>query len=150
MTYADFTRDLMEKGQPVEREVLEFIKKHYDECASIAEGKCVGYDILCPLKHTKIEVKNQNEAIKFVVIETSVNGKPTGISTSTSDYWVIKCKNNYHMMNTAVLKDLIAHRREKKYIIQGQIVKMKHLDIQDLIDNSIRIFFERRKDGNSI
>lgn len=134
-----FQKDL-EKGKWVEMEVFNYLKNNYDENIELAPNKYFpDYDLISPTHHTRFEVKNQNDAIKFVVIETSINGRPTGINTSKANYWAIKCKDAIHIIDIRTLKDLIRPKRIKKYKIFGQDVEMKHLDIWDLKDSSVRI-----------
>lgn len=146
----NFQQDL-EKGKWVEMEVFNYLKENYDKDIELAPNEYFpDYDLISPTHNTRFEVKNQNDAIKFVVIETSINGRPTGINTSKANYWAIKCKDCIHIIDIRVLKDLIKHKRTKEYEIFNQKVKMKHLDIWDLKDNSTRIITPNQLNGGKL
>ena len=77
-------------GKSVEDIVCEKIKRKYPK-AYVIQEYCKGYDIYVPEKDMKIEVKQDkksNYSGNFVV-ETEFNGKPSGISTTEADYWVL-------------------------------------------------------------
>ena len=77
-------------GKSVEEIVCSKIKKKYPK-AHVIQEYCKGYDIYVPETDMKIEVKQDkksNYSGNFVV-ETEFNGKPSGISTTEADYWVL-------------------------------------------------------------
>ena len=77
-------------GQMVEDYVLSRIRKKYLK-AFRREGKHPAWDIYVPETKTKIEVKSDVRSNKTgnFVIETSYGGRPSALTTSTADFWVI-------------------------------------------------------------
>ena len=77
-------------GKNVEDVVCEIIKKKYPK-AYVIKGYCKGYDIYVPEKDIKIEVKQDKKSnyTGNFVIETEFDGKPSALSTTTADYWVL-------------------------------------------------------------
>ena len=143
----NFEQDLS-VGHQTEKEVLYFLKK-IDKDAHQVEGYHKEYDIICPNWKRTFEVKNDivSNKTQRVGIETEYNGNPSGINTTKADYWVIKTLENYYVINTQLLKNLIKFKRNNKYLIQNKQVKMKFLPIQELIDNSIRVFLGTKLNG---
>ena len=77
-------------GKSVEDVVCEKIKNKYPK-AYVIKGYCKGYDIYVPEKDIKIEVKQDKKSnyTGNFVIETEFDGKPSALSTTTADYWVL-------------------------------------------------------------
>lgn len=89
MTPNNFEQSLV-YGHEVERLVLNVLLKKYPK-AYMVEGKFKEYDILVPETDTKIEVKADRMSVSTgqFVIEVSMGGKPSGITTTKADYWVM-------------------------------------------------------------
>lgn len=94
----NFLRDL-EKGKKHERVVLEYVQRKYPE-AHIKEGLVKEYDIWVPEVEVGIEVKSDEKSQETgnVVIEVEFAGKPSALSTTKADYWVIWDKVKYHWL----------------------------------------------------
>ena len=77
-------------GKSVEEVVCGKIKKKYPK-AHVIQGYCKGYDIYVPETDIKIEVKQDKKSnyTGNFLIETEFDGKPSALSTTTADYWVL-------------------------------------------------------------
>lgn len=75
-------------GLRVEQECLAIVRRSSPCAVSINGFK--GYDIWVPQKHLSIEVKADFLSRKTGrwLIEVEMNGKPSGLSTSTADIWM--------------------------------------------------------------
>ena len=82
-----FSKDL-ERGIEVEKYVLERIRKKYP-CATLINA-FKGYDVWIPEIHKSIEVKYDPMSCKTgnIVVEIEMYDKPSGLMSSTADYWV--------------------------------------------------------------
>ena len=76
-------------GKGSERIVLYIIKKKYST-AFIRDGYSKEYDIAIPEIDKTIEVKKdfKSQETGNIVIETSMNGQRSGLSTTQADWWV--------------------------------------------------------------
>ena len=76
-------------GKGSERIVLHIIKKKYST-AFIRDGYSKEYDIAIPEIDKTIEVKKdfKSQETGNIVIETSMNGQHSGLSTTQADWWV--------------------------------------------------------------
>lgn len=89
MVELTFYRDLA-RGKQLEEEVLSIIKPKYPS-AYIKDGYYKEWDIFVPEVGVGVEVKS-DEKSKYtgnIVIEVEFNGKPSALSTTKADYWVI-------------------------------------------------------------
>ena len=77
-------------GEELERHILKKIQKRYPKAKKI-EGYFKGYDIFIPEIQVRIEVKQDKKSQHTgnYVIETEFDGKPSALSTTEADYWVI-------------------------------------------------------------
>jgi len=82
-------QEALEYGKMVEQYVLSRIQKKYPK-AFCRDGRHKEWDIYVPEKKLKIEVKSDVYSNKTgnIVVETAYNDRPSGISTSTADFWV--------------------------------------------------------------
>jgi hypothetical protein len=136
MTYNKFKDDLQNKGEPIELEVLELIKKNFDYNAYKKQGYCKDYDLIAPNANLTYEVKNSNDAVVYIPIEISYRGNLSGIETTKATYWVILAKNTFFFIKTERLKQLIKFKEVKSYNIDNQVVEIKHISIVELNQNS--------------
>tara|TARA_R110000822_G_scaffold36734_12_gene103237 strand:+ start:852 stop:1286 length:435 start_codon:yes stop_codon:yes gene_type:complete len=84
-----FNRDLA-RGKQHEEVILKLIQKKYP-MAYIMEGYFKPYDIWIPEINKSVEVKS-DEKSKYtgnIVIEIEFDGKPSALSTTEADWWVI-------------------------------------------------------------
>lgn len=89
MVELTFYRDLA-RGKQLEQEVLSMVKAKY-QSAYIKDGYFKEWDIFVPEIGIGIEVKS-DEKSKYtgnIVIEVEFDGKPSALSTTKADYWVI-------------------------------------------------------------
>ena len=90
-----FSRDL-KAGQIYEEIVLKKIQNKYP-LAYKQEGYCKDWDIYVPELSIGVEVKSDQKSqyTGNIVIEIEFNGKPSALSTTKAQYWVIFDGNNY-------------------------------------------------------
>jgi len=140
MVLSQFQNDLQNKGIPCEEEVLKILKR-YDSGAKRSEGYDCDKDITTHFGERTVlfEVKNCETARVNVPVELAIDGKPTGINKSKSDYWVFYCKKAYHFIHADILKDLIKDIEAKEYDLFGQKVLIKSLPIISLKKWSVLI-----------
>jgi hypothetical protein len=84
-----FEKDL-DAGKELEEYILKKIKKKYSD-AYIIDGYFKEYDIYIPQINLGVEVK-RDEKSRYTgnyVIEVEFDGKPSALSTTKADYWVI-------------------------------------------------------------
>ena len=90
-------KDSLVIGHSSEDAVCAKIKKKYPR-AHVIEGYCKGYDIYVPETKKKVEVKQDKKSnyTGNIVVEIEMPpGKPSALSTTEADYWVIfdgKCE----------------------------------------------------------
>ena len=77
-------------GKIYEEMVLQIIKKKYPK-AYIQDGYCKDWDIYVPEKKIGVEVKldKKSKYTNNIVIEIEFNGKPSALTTTRAEYWVI-------------------------------------------------------------
>jgi len=82
-------QESLTSGQKSENLVLDIIKKKYPE-AFLKEGYHKEYDIMIPEINKTVEVKKdfKSQYTGNVVIEVEMNNRPSGLETSTADWWV--------------------------------------------------------------
>lgn len=103
----NFATDL-ERGITVEEEVLERIRRKYP-CALRIEGKFAPYDIFIPEIEKRIEVKSDPKSAETgnIVIEIEMGGRPSGLSTTRADLWVIDTPSAQIWITPADLRQCI-------------------------------------------
>ena len=97
----------LKKGEEIEYKLLEYLQKKYPKAYKM-EGNFKDFDIEVPEKDIKIEVKRDigsQESGNFF-IEYECNYKPSGISTSKANYWVIYDEGSYTWVKISVLKSI--------------------------------------------
>ena len=82
-------QESLTSGQKSENLVLDIIKKKYPK-AFLKEGYHKEYDIMIPEINKTVEVKKdfKSQYTANVVIEVEMNNRPSGLETSTADWWV--------------------------------------------------------------
>ena len=77
-------------GEQLELRILKKIQKRYPQAKKI-EGYFKGYDLYVPEIGLRIEVKQDKKSQHTgnYVIEIEYDGKPSALSTTEADYWVI-------------------------------------------------------------
>ena len=116
MTYNKFKKDLAQ-GKKYELESLNYLD--YDTY-EMKEGYFKEYDLIITKDNvdTKIEVKSDRQAsiTGNMVIEYECNNKPSGLTSTTADYWlyfvVHKDKDECYKIPTDELKELVKDCRK--------------------------------------
>ena len=82
-----FNEDL-EVGIAVEQKLVNILLKKYPSTTLVTKFK--GYDIWIPELHKSIEVKfdEKSKQTGNIVIEIEMYDKPSGLLSTTADYWV--------------------------------------------------------------
>ena len=99
----------LESGKELENIILSQIKPKYHN-SYIIDGYCKEYDIYIPEKEFGIEVK-RDEKSKHTgnyVIEIEFDDKPSALSTTKAEYWVIFDGEYYVWIKTSRLKSIIS------------------------------------------
>lgn len=116
MTYNKFKKDLAQ-GKKYELESLNYLD--YDTY-EMKEGYFKEYDLIITKDNvdTKIEVKSDRQAsfTGNMAIEYECNNKPSGLTSTTADYWlyfvVHKDKDECYKIPTDELKELVKDCRK--------------------------------------
>jgi len=135
MAYDRFRKDLDETGIPTEIAALERIHLYIDKTAYRIEGKDCEKDIVCPINSERYEVKYGNKGVINFSVEVSINGKPSGLRVTKADWWIIYAKNKFFVIDIMVLNGLCNNLQETGYEIDGNMVGLKLLSLNDLRDN---------------
>lgn len=101
-----FKEDL-KTGKDVEKEILRLIKEKYP-FAHLIEGKNEGFDIFVPSIFIKVEVKYDRRSVGtgkyFFETSNNMQGKPSGIDVTESDWWVHVDDETINWIRTDTLK----------------------------------------------
>jgi len=111
-----------------EDQFLDRLKNYYPFAMKIP-GAFKQYDFFVPGSDIKIELKTDiisNKTGNFV-IETFHYGKPSGITTTTADYWVFDDGDSYYWITPAEIKDIILIHgiRQSRFIGEGDAVEKR-------------------------
>ena len=100
--------DSLAMGKKVENEVCDLIKKKYPD-AYVKEGYYKQGDIIVPSADILVEVKQdyQSHITGNLLIEIEFDGKPSALSTTESDWWVIVDRQNLYWIAPESLKYII-------------------------------------------
>ena len=135
-------KDSLAIGNSSEHAVCAKIKKKYPK-AYVMEGYCKEYDIYVPETSKKIEVK-QDKKSNFtgnIVVEIEFNGKPSALSTTTSDYWVFDDGEIYIWITPEILKQIVLplyavtftgngdNKPKRAYLVKKDIIINKALKV---------------------
>jgi len=82
-----FVEDL-DVGMQIEERVLKILQKQYPSATLVKAYK--GYDIWIPEIHKSVEVKSDQKSQHTgnIVIEIEMYDKPSGLMSTTADFWV--------------------------------------------------------------
>ena len=107
-------------GKSVEDVVCEKIRKKYPKAYVIKEY-CKEYDIYVPETGIKIEVKQDKKSnyTGNFVIETEFNGKPSALSTTTADFWVLYDGEIYAWITPDRLRQITTGLRLVTFVGRG-------------------------------
>lgn len=116
------------KGKPAEKLALSYVHEYIDKDAYRTEGK--DYDIVCPnFNNFTYEIKNQEHAKKYVVIEIERRSnpaypyQPSGISTTKAQAYGIYCHEKVYVIPTAKIKELIKYQDARNSSLDGDYAK---------------------------
>jgi len=104
---SNFDEDLR-YGEAVEQEVLQLIQKKNSSIRKV-NGNFKSFDLYIPEVNLSIEVKydiKSDETGNFF-IECEFNGEPSGIQTTTAEWWILVDGQNYYFIETESLGYLI-------------------------------------------
>jgi len=92
--------DDLAKGLEIEKRVLDIYRRDCP-CATIVNAY-KGYDIWLPEENYGIEVKYDPKSVDTgnIVVEIEMNGKPSGLMTSTARYWVFYDDDMFMQIST--------------------------------------------------
>lgn len=129
-THQSFNEDL-HRGKHLEHEVHDYlIKKDYPE-SYVTVGKVKGYDIVIPEIQETVEVKGDEQSCYTgnFLVEIEYDGIPSGLSTTTSDWWIIVDKDNYYVLKTESMRYLVTewgkNRKPPNFVGNGDIKSKK-------------------------
>ncbi len=91
-------KESLSSGKQSENIVLKMVQNKYPK-AYIKEGYHKEYDIMIPEINKTIEVKKdfKSQYTGNVVIEMEMNNRPSGLQTTTADWWV------FHLNETEIV-----------------------------------------------
>jgi len=91
-------KESLSSGKQSEKIVLKMVQNKYPK-AYIKEGYHKEYDIMIPEINKTIEVKKdfKSQYTGNVVIEMEMNNRPSGLQTTTADWWV------FHLDETEIV-----------------------------------------------
>lgn len=140
-------RDSLTTGKSYENEVCEIIRRKYPK-AFVVLGYCKEFDIFVPEVRKKVEVKMdiKSEETGNFVVEIEFNGKPSGLMTTTADYWVFIDLAHYYWVRPSNLKLIIleAGIDPAKFIGDGDSVEKRAFLLKKSYFNDDRIIVKDR------
>jgi Holliday junction resolvase-like predicted endonuclease len=103
-------------GKAVEKEAIDVLSQLGYVFIEQSKGRCKEWDFLMEKdgKQFYFECKYDAYSCKNgdVAIEHTCSNKPSGITTSIADYWIIRACDTMFMIEASILKQLI---NDKKY-----------------------------------
>lgn len=115
-------------GQQIENDVLARIQSKYP-CAVRIKGKWSGYDIWIPELSQSVEVKADQKSLTTgnVVVEVEMFGKPSGLLTTTADWWIVFTGLKYYWINPNKLlqKIILRNKPYVSFVGKGDTVSKK-------------------------
>jgi hypothetical protein len=122
-----FQSDL-EVGKIYENIILEKIQKKYPK-SYIEKGYCKDWDIYIPELQMGIEVKSDKKSMHTgnIVIEIEFNNRPSALSTTKANWWVIYDGIEYNWFMVNNIKKCITENnlKYKKFIGRGDTKEKK-------------------------
>lgn len=107
-------------GHIIETEVLKLIHKKYPK-AYMQSGYFKEYDIFIPEIQKSVEVKSDQKSkyTNNIVIEIEFAGKPSALSTTKADFWVIYDGYNYKWFTPQRIHQCIKDNNQKLVSFKG-------------------------------
>jgi len=108
-------------GKIYEKIVLEKIQKKYPK-AYIEKGYCKDWDIYIPELDIGIEVKCDKKSMhtRNIVIEIEFDNKPSALSTTKAEWWVIYDGIDYNWLTVKNIKKCIKDNKLKTATFIGR------------------------------
>lgn len=108
-------------GKIYENIIFEKIQKKYPK-AYIEKGYCKDWDIYIPELEIGIEVKADIKSIYTgnIVIEIEFDNKPSALSTTKADWWVIYDGTDYNWFTVKNIKKCIKYNKLKTITFIGR------------------------------
>ena len=124
-------------GKIYEKIVLEKIHKKYPK-AYIQKGYCKEWDIYIPELQIGVEVKSDKKSMHTgnIVIEIEFNNKPSALSTTKAEWWVIYDGIDYNWFTINNIKKCIKDNnlRYATFIGRGDTKQKKaYLIIKEIL-----------------
>ena len=115
-------------GLQEEKSFYGIIRKQCPHAVKI-EGKFKEFDFYLPTLDQKIELKSDRKSnyTGNFVVETYHYGKPSGIITTTADFWVFSDGHFYYWITPKKIKEIILVEgiRQARFIGNGDTVKKR-------------------------
>ena len=124
-------------GLAAEEEVLQKLQVKYKSATIVSAYK--GYDIWIPEIHKSVEVKRDYKSNHTgnIVVEIEMYGKPSGLLTSTADFWVFNpSPEEFVSVKTKRIFECILMNNLKQHTFVGKgdtISKTAYLIEKDLL-----------------
>ena len=131
-------------GKSVEEKILNKIKKKYPK-AYIIDGYFKDYDIYIPETDISVEVKKDEKSKETgnYVIEVEFNGKPSALSTTKANYWVIYDGECEVWTTPLKIKESVKNLPIREFIGKGDTKPKKaYLCPKQLIKNNAEVVYE--------
>tara|TARA_R110000824_G_scaffold313164_1_gene500022 strand:- start:423 stop:1034 length:612 start_codon:yes stop_codon:yes gene_type:complete len=114
-------KEALKKGKETEKEILSLIQYKYPD-AFIIDGYKKEYDIYIPKIKKSVEVKQdyKSEHTGNYVIEVFMFGKPSGLLSSTADFWVFSDGEKYTWTTRDIIKDKILMEGYRQVTFTGK------------------------------
>lgn len=115
-------------GIQEEEKFLNRLRQSYPHAVKI-QGSFKQFDFYIPDIETKVELKTDrmsNDTGNFV-IETYHYGKPSGITTTTADFWVFYDGISYYWIDPDILKNMILTSGvdQRRFVGNGDTVEKR-------------------------
>jgi len=137
-------KEALKKGKETEEEILFLIRSKYPN-AFIINGYKKEYDIYIPEIKKSVEVKQDYKSnhTNNYVIEVFMFGKPSGLLSSTADFWVFSDGEKYVWTTRDIIKDkiLLENYKIANFIGKGDVEPKKAYLVpkKDIEDTSLMI-----------
>jgi len=130
----EFEESLL-SGQESENIVLDMIKKKYPK-AYLVEGYHKEYDIMIPELNETVEVKKdfKSKYTGNIVVEIEMNNRPSGLATTTADWWVFHINEGELIWITpSIIKEMIEQMLHKIiHRIKCQTHQIYHINLLNI------------------
>ena len=140
----DTFKEDLEAGKKLEEHILKKVKRRYPD-AYMIDGYFKDYDIYIPEIDLGVEVKRDEKSRHTgnYVIEIEFNGKPSALSTTKANYWVIYDGECEIWTTPSRIKKSIKGLPLREFIGKGDTKPKKaYLCPKQLIKNNAEAIYE--------